>query len=219
MPSFTRGKKRDQLVAVRVNTTQQIYYQFNTKDLSAINGVSEADLQLLGHIKIGEVGDGNTSSIPAGALIFVRANAPKPPRVTKRTGGTGASQESVGTFCAVDRLKDALRGGWNLVKQGRVVGLSNNSKTVTAVAKLSNGALYAFPMNKADFDANKEALGLEDATTINTDAERAKLVRASSLPRPGKAKKVLSTGATFTSFYSTEAPLTEFQAMSQEVVL
>lgn len=214
MPSYTRGKSRDQIIAVKLEGNS--YYQFLTKDLAAVNGVSEGDLGLLGHIKLGEGG----GTLPSGAIVFLRANSPKPPRVSKKITGT---QGSVGTFCGVEALKNALRGGWNLSKDAVTVGLratATGGRTVTAIAAISNGALYAFPMNKADFESYKEPLKLEGAESIKNDTDRSKLVSGSSLPRPGKAKLVLSTGATFSSFCSHDAPLSNgFTRMSAERVL
>lgn len=212
MPSYTRGKSRDNLVAVKLEGNS--YYQFLTKDLAAVNGVSEGDLGLLGHIKLGEGG----GTLPAGAIVFLRANSPKPPRVRKKITGT---QGSVGTFCAVEALKNALRGGWNLSKGAITVSVrATGSRTVTAIAVISNGALYAFPMNKADFETYKEPLKLQGSESITTDTERSKLVSGSSLPKPGKAKLVLSTGSVFSSFCSHDAPLSNgFTRISSEVVL
>lgn len=203
MSNLTRGKKRDQVIAVKVVKDQNTYYQFQTKDLAAIAGISAGDLAQLGHINVGDAGA--QASIPIGSLIFYKANAPKPPRVTKKisTNNQSTGQQSVGTFCAVDVLQSALGSGWSLSKPGRGVSLSNTGRTVTALAELSNGTLYAFPMAAADFATFGGELGLRNSTSINTPAERAKVVRASTLPRPGKASKVLSDGSTFTSFYST----------------
>lgn len=203
MSNLTRGKKRNKMIAVKVVKNQNTYYQFQTKDLAAVAGVSASDLAQLGHINVGDAGA--QASIPSGSLIFYKANAPKPPRVTKKisTNNQSTGQQSVGTFCAVDVLQSALGSGWSLSKPGRGVSLSNTGRTVTALAELSNGTLYAFPMAAADFASFGEELGLKNSTSINTDGERAKVVRASTLPRPGKASKVLSDGSTFSSFYST----------------
>lgn len=208
MPSYTRGKLRDQNIIVQLSDTS--YYQFKTKDLSAVNNVNEGDLSLLGHINIGNGGAG----LPSGALVFLRANSPKPPRVGKTLSGT---QSSISTFCAVPALQNVLRNGWNLVKPARTVSLRTAGKTITVIASLSNGALYAFPLNKADFDTYGAALGLVTSETITTDAERNKLVAASSLPKPGKAKLTLTTGADFSTFCSHNAPLSDgFNRISAE---
>jgi hypothetical protein len=205
MSALTRGKKRDQTRLVKVVKDQNTFYQFDTKDLTKVSGVSATDIAALGHINPGDAGQ--AAGIPNGSFIFYRANAPKPPRVTKliakATNADDKRQQSIGTFCAVDQLQSALGSGWSLAKPARGVSLSNTNRTVTALAELSNGILYAFPMNADDFATYGGDLGLKNSTTVNTPTERAKVVRASSLPRPGKASKILDDGSRFTSFYST----------------
>jgi hypothetical protein len=187
---------------VKVVKGQEIYYQFNSPDLSKVVGVSSSDLAELGQINLSDA-----AKVPAGAIIFYNANAPKPPRVTKqlsKSGDTSPKQQSVSTFCSVEALTGALGKGWSIAKPGRGVSFSNTQRTVTALAKLSNGVRYAFPMAKADFETFGSTLGLENATTITSDAERAKVVRASTLPKPGRASIVLEDGSTFSSFYSSD---------------
>ena len=218
MSNLTRGKKRNKMIAVKVVKDQNTYYQFQTKDLAAVAGVSANQIAQLGHINVGDAGA--AASIPSGSMIFYKANAPKPPRVTRKlsTNDQTPGQQSVGTFCAVDVLQSALGNGWSLSKPGRGVSLSNTGRTVTALAQLSNGTLYAFPMAAADFATFGEELGLKDSTSINTPSERAKVVRASTLPKPGKASKVLQDGSTFTSFYSTDKN-PEGYTLTSEVLL
>ena len=218
MSNLTRGKKRNKMIAVKVVKDQNTYYQFQTKDLAAVAGVSASDLALLGHINVGDAGA--AASIPSGSMIFYKANAPKPPRVTKKinTNSQSTGQQSVGTFCAVDALQSALGNGWSLSKPGRGVSLSKTGRTVTALAELTNGTLYAFPMAAADFATFGEELGLKNSTSITTPSERAKIVRASTLPKPGKASKVLQDGSTFTSFYSTDKN-PEGYTLTSEVLL
>jgi hypothetical protein len=193
------------MIAVKVVKDQNTFYQFQTKNLAAVAGVSAGNLSELGHIDLSDAG--NLASIPQGSVIFYKANAPKPPRVTKKisTNNESIGQQSVGTFCAVDVLTSALGAGWRLSKPARGVSLSNTIRTVTALAELSNGILYAFPLAKTDFDSFGGELGLKSSESVNTAAERAKIVRASTLPKPGRASKVLSDGSTFSSFYSTNA--------------
>lgn len=203
MPANTRGKERDQNVAVKLSAKLKIYYQFKTKDLSQISGVSEADLAVLEHLKI--TPDGETYG--KGSIVFLRANSPKPARVSLKLSRT-ASQGTVGTFCATPALTNTLRAGWNLVKPASSVTVRTVGKRITAIAKISNGVLYAFPLDKADFEKYKEPLGLVGGETITTDAEKAKLVTGSSLPKPGKAKLTLDDGSDFSTFCSHDAPLT-----------
>jgi hypothetical protein len=212
MPSYTRGKRRDQTVAIKVGTNS--YYLFKSKDLSSIPGVSESDLAVLGRIVL----DDTASNLPQGALAFLRANAPKPPRVVKKLNNSLDNvQSSVGTFCSSDTLRTALRSGWNLQKDAIEVQITTKGKKITVIAELSNNLLYAFPLNKADFEAYGRSLGLVSGEIINTDAERERLVVASSLPRPGRAKLTLENGSDFATFCSHFADLDGgFRRISKE---
>lgn len=191
MPTYTRGKLRDKTVYVKANAS--LYYGWRTKDLSQVPSISAADLTALGHI----------SALPANAIACFGANAPKPPRVSKRlSGATATTQANIGTFCGYDKLAAALVGGWSLAKDGRAVSLSTTARTVIAVAEVSAaGVLYAFPMNAADFGSYAAELGLKSNTSVTTASELARLVRASTYPQPGRAAKRLATG-TVSSFYS-----------------
>lgn len=194
MPSYTRGRLRNQMTYVSINAT--LRYGFRTKDLSQITGVSEADLTALGHTAIGAVG--------AGAVLCFGANSPKPPRATKRlTRSVSDVQGSVSTFCAFNRVSNAIAAGWS-VRSGRSVGLRSTGRTTTAVVDLGAGqAMYAFPMNTADFNTYGADLGLQSGASIS-GAELNRLVTGSSQPRPGRATRILANGVTFTSFYSPD---------------
>lgn len=202
MPAYTRGKKRNLARYVKANAL--LYYGFRTKDLSAVVGVSEADLAALGQL----------STVPANSVACFGANAPKPPRVSKRIATTGTGQQSVSTFCSFDKLGAAIAAGWNLGKDGRSVGLTVNARTVIAVAAIdATGPLYAFPMNAADFASYGEQLGLKSAATVTTAAEINRLIRGSSYPRPGRAMKMLDTGGTVQTFFDY-SKLADLQAPS-----
>lgn len=191
MPSYTRNKRRD--VTAYVKVTPVLLYGFRTKDLSQVTGVSSGDLTALGHV----------NTLASGAIACFGANAPKPPRVSKRIANAPAgSQGSVSTFCAYDKLAAALSAGWSLAKDGIDVGLRTSGKSVTAIVEIApNGVLYAFPMNAADFASYGETLGLESAATL-TNAEMQRLVRGSTYPKPGRAIKELDTGGSVSSFYA-----------------
>lgn len=202
MPSYTRDKKRDQLTYVPMNSI--LYYGFNTKDLSALAGVSAADLSaLLGHVP------GETAAATANIILVLGANSPKPPRVTRKLeNASPGTQQSVSTFCAPGKLATAIAAKWNVSKKGTSVSLRPPrpaSGSQTAIAELSDGTLYAFSMNKEDFAAYGSILGLKQASSIRSATERGKLVAGSTRPKPGRAKLVLDSGATISSFYSTEA--------------
>lgn len=222
MPGYLRGKKRDQMTYVLVS--EFAYFGFKTKDLSSVAGVTAADLTALGHVR-------GTAQAPfqpaAGRIVIVGANAPKPPRATKRIASAAAgAQQSVSTFCAVNNTGLAMAAGWNISKQRRGVFLrpvTSAKNSVTAIAELSDGSLYCFPMNKADYNTYAAQLGLKDSATEQSATEKAKLVSGSTIPKPGKASLEVSGGGSFSSFYSTSAKDTAAQAgfsiMTEEVVI
>ena len=194
MPSYTRGRLRDQMTYVAVNAT--LRYGFRTKDLAQVTGVAASDLTALGHVAIGAVG--------GAAVLCFGANSPKPPRATKRlTRSVSNVQGSVSTFCAFNQVSAAIAAGWS-VRSGRSVGLRSTGRTTTAVVSLGAGqAMYAFPMNTEDFNSYGTDLGLQSGASI-TSAELNRLVTGSSQPRPGRATRILANGVTFTSFYAPE---------------
>ncbi|AFY43664.1 hypothetical protein [Nostoc sp. PCC 7107] len=219
MPSFTRGKKREDLVYVLVN--QSMYYGWKRKDIAALGGISEADLTNIGHLKA------EGATLTAGNVIVIGAKSPQPARVTRKiSNATVGQQQSVSTFCAYDKLAAALGAKWNASTSRRAVTLRAPVATrgsLTAIATLGDGSKYCFPMNKADFENYGAELGLTNATTINTDLERNKLVSGSTRPYPGRASKLLEDGSTFSSFFSTAgqgAALTAgYAILSEEVII
>lgn len=216
MPGYTRGQTRENLRFVLINPV--FAYGWKTKDLAAAVGVSEADLTTqLGHM------DAVAAAAVANVVMVTGANSPKPARVVKRIqGATTAQAASIGTFLAHDKLAAANAGGWSLTKRGRGVRLTGNvtgKRSVTAVAELSNGLQYAFPLNKTDFDLVSADLGLQSAAQIS-DVEAAKLV-SGSRSKPGVAaiEDEQGTLSTFFSTASREAALTAgFSIINDEYV-
>jgi hypothetical protein len=216
MPNYTRGIKRENLTFVLINDV--FAYGWKTKDLASSVGVSAADLTTqLGHM------DAVAAAAIANVVMVTGANSPKPGRVVKRIANATTTQAgSVGTFIAFDKLAAANAAGWGLSQRGRGVRLTANvpgRRSVTAVAELSNGLLYAFPLNKEDFDLVAVDLGLQSATQIS-DIEAKKLV-SGSRSKPGVAaidddQGVLST---FFATGSREAALTAgFSIVKDEYV-
>lgn len=197
MPSYTRGVFREDLTFVAVNPT--LYYGWRSRDLASVTGVTEAELALLGHKDLAAM------SGVGGALLVTGANSPKPPRVVKRNRAAAiTSAGSVSTFCGYDALGSAMAEGWTLAKKGHGVRLTASTsltRKVTAIATLSNGLKYAFPLDKADFTAFAADLGLEAAEQMTTSLERRKLVTGCQ-QKPGQCSKRAGTG-NFSSFYST----------------
>jgi hypothetical protein len=209
-----RGIKRDRETAVRVSRDLPLFYQFATKNFV---GLSDSDLAVIGHIRLRDSG----ASLPSGSILLIRCNAPTPPRVTLKTrDSTGnLTGNTVSTFCDVTKVRDALEAGWRIAKPGLSTGVGRTNKSVIAAAELSNGLFYVFPITIADYDQYAEALGLVSSAEINTAAERARLIRGCSAPRPGQAKLVFPNGSTLTSFYGKDASLDGgFQKISDEIL-
>jgi hypothetical protein len=219
MPSYTRNKKRDNLVYVPINSV--LYYGFNTKDLAAISGISSTDLTTtLGHI------DAATAAAATGKILILGANAPKPPRVTRKLAAAAAgTQQTISTFCSKAKLSLALADKWNVSHRGKSATLrpaNASSGSQSAVAVLSDGTRYAFPMNKEDFTTYGSALGLQAPSQVTGD-ERDKVVSGTSKPRPGRAKIKVESGGTFQSFFSSDssdsAVTAGFEIVEEELIL
>ncbi|ELS04918.1 hypothetical protein Xen7305DRAFT_00046540 [Xenococcus sp. PCC 7305] len=197
MVDYLLNKPKDVTSYVRISSVVNLYYGWVLKDLTALPNVSAADLAALGHIA--------PNTLPNGALTVFRTSSPKPGTVRKRlvNNPSAAQQEHASTFYAQGALQAAIAAGWKLVKPPRKVSLTKNNRTTTAIASLSNGLLYAFPMNTNDFELYKATLGLIDSTTINTPQEEDSLISGTRNPRPGKAQLKVPGGGKRTAFYTS----------------
>jgi len=200
MSEYTRGQARDQLTFVAVNA--KFHYGWKTVDLAARTGISAADIKTqLGHLTPSE------ALAVAGRIMVTGANSPKPARVTKRDLTAPISQPaSTSTFLAYNKLAAATTAGGTLAKNARGVKLTANvdgKRSVTAIAELSNGLLYCFPLNRVDFDRVSAVLGLQSAAQITTAAERQSLTTGSR-SKPGRVS-IEDSGGIFSTFYSTDA--------------
>lgn len=199
MPEYTRGTLRDVLTFVPINA--RFFYGWKTVDLSARTGISAADIKTqLGHRTAAEAAG------VASSIMVTGANSPKPARVVKRDPTAPISQpSSTSTYIAYNALASAAAGGWSLSKPSRGVRLTANvdgKRSVTAIAELSNGALYAFPLNRVDFDVYAATLGLQSAGQITTATERNALVTGSRT-KPGRVSIEPLGGGIFQTYYST----------------
>lgn len=229
MPSYTRGQLRNKLTYVNVSSVPNVtvYYGFNTKNLTGLPGIAAADLTALGHLSslpAPPVGDGG--GIPSPNLIILRAQSPKPARVRKvvNRNPNASTQGTVNTFCAPLRVANALQAGWQLSKAAIRTKLTNNQRTVTGLALLTNNLVYAYPMNATDHAAYASELGLLTVASQNTPAERAMIFAGATAPRAGTCKKELtSTGGTssITTFFSTEQDVVSagWEIVSEEVLI
>ncbi len=197
MPSYTRGVLRENFVAVRCfSATADTYFGFKTKDFASLPNVSESDIQALGFLL--------PEALPNGSLLFVRANAPKPPRARKviLKNPTVSQQGSISSYFSIEQSSAVLAAGWTISKAAMPVALRATARFTTAIAKVSNGAYYCWNMNTADFAAYAEPLGLLSSVNITSATERAKLVRGASLPRPARAVRKFDDAKSFSTFVS-----------------
>lgn len=200
MPAYTRGSSRDILTFVKVNPV--LMYGWKAPDLAAKLGIDAVDLDVeLGHMT------STAAAAVAGSILVIGANSPKPARVVKRDKTAPINQTaSTSTFISFDRATAATTAGWTLSSPARGVRLTANlpsNRSITAIAELSNGALYAFPMNQADFALVGAELGLQDSSGITTLLERQRLITGART-RPGRCSKIVGTG-TLSTFFSTDS--------------
>lgn len=198
MSAYTRGRKRDQLRFVNINDI--FLYGWNTVDLAAATGISAADLNLqLGHL------EADAASVIVGRIMVLGANSPKPARAVKVIPGAPTTAAgSVSTYLAYNKRAAAQTAGWKIggVQKGvRLTAPVAGKRSQTAVAELSNGLLYAFPMNQDDFTLVGSTLGLQSASQISS-LEAKKLATGMSSTRPGKAS-LEDSGGILSSFFST----------------
>jgi hypothetical protein len=201
MPVYTRGRLRDKPTFVLLfNAPINIYYNWNAKNIAGLAGVTTDEVTTkLGHLY----------SVADSTIVIVGASSPKPPKVKKilNRNPTAEQQGSVSTFAARGSLNSAITGGWRLVNGGRTTSFRNDARSVTALAGISNGAVYASPMNAADYASYKDHLGLIDPASITTPGERNVIVRGASRPKAAHAFKVLADGSTVNGYYSPDAPI------------
>lgn len=200
MASSARGRKREELTYVAAS--EFVMYGFKTFDISGVPGITAGDLTALGHVKA----EGMT---PDATKVYVlRANAPKPPRVTKKaqagatgtgTGGTGTTPLTVSTFCAYNKLSDAYAAKWSLAKQGRGITFrgENSPTRQRTVAVPIGGGFYCFSCDRSTFTTYGAALGLKGTLT---QAEAKKAFMGASAPKPGQAATKTANGSVST-FY------------------
>jgi hypothetical protein len=176
MSPITRGRLRDQLTFVQVNA--KLLYGWKSADLAAGAGVTQADLSNgLGHLTAVQ------ASAIANAIMVTGANSPRPARAVKTFKGAAAAQRgSISSFVAYNKTAAAAGLGFSISKPSRGVSLQAPSaarRTFTGIVELSNGLLYAQPVNTVDGTAERRAvLGMQIASEI-TDAERPRLITGS----------------------------------------
>jgi hypothetical protein len=192
MAIYQRGQKRNILTFVKC-LNPNLYYGWNTKDLSALPGVSNADLIALGHITP------QSLLTTSNAIAILGANRPTPPRAIKiiNENPDQSTQGKASTYMGVGSEGTALAAGWKMSGGVKKVNIRQSGRSVT-VAVPCNGGYYAFPMNAGDVTTYAGELGLLLPANI-TGNERARLFSGATRPRPPRVQKQLNTGK-FSSF-------------------
>lgn len=197
MPSYTRGQSRDVVTFVLAYGTD-LFYGWSTKDFPGLPGarLTNNDLNALGHLL--------PEAVPEGKIRVYAANSPKPPRMKKviNANPNAAQQGSVSTFCGINSIKTAETAKWKFVKPGRGITVTNNARTKTMAAKLTNNSYYLFPMNANDATKYAAILGLVLPESLS-EANRKKAFVGASRPRPARVKKASGDDLGFSTFCSS----------------
>ncbi len=180
-----------------------VYYGFKSREFTG-TGISDSDLNSqLGWII-------PPSTIPAfldpNALLIVRANAPKPPRFTKKTTAsgetTGTIPQSLTLFCSPEKTATARASGWTLAKNGigvKFVGESSSTRQMTCFVKVlaTTGTAdfyYGFSCDKGTFTNYGTILGLKSPQQLTADEREKRCFTGASSPKPKRATLKLASG-------------------------
>lgn len=180
MPLSTRGRKRDQPMAVKINPT--LSYGFMTSDLSTIPGVSAGDIAAIGQVPMAN----------AAGLVVFSPRSPKPAQFRKKLStGSQGSVSAYGDGSTAGAVNRAAGAGWKMAKGVRRTSFGN-TRTQTAIAvPVANGLLVK------RFVPNSDAgnAGLLGWNVTMSSAELDKLVSA---PEGAKLALVQQVGDSFT---------------------
>lgn len=166
---------KNRLVSVdfsSASTYAGLHYAFKTS-------IKETESTALGHTAL-------TANSPLAGLIY-RANAPKPPKATKRlsTGATSTSFIDDGAYVS------AAAAGWQLIPSKRSGGRRRKTRRTTVVYVTVNGVKYAWNIRDtllAKARSSLEALGIKIATKADD------CVFGASFPQPPKVKIFTTQG-------------------------
>lgn len=217
MSSYVRGTKRTVLTFVPLNTVLQ--YGWKSPDLAALTGISAGDLATeLGHLTP------TAAAAIANRVMVIGANSPKPARYSKKfPNAPTTARASVSTFIGYNSAIAATAGGWTRSSKSKGVKLrapGGSRRKQTAVATLSNGALYAFSLDTPDFNLVSPDLGLQSSSQISSQ-EALRLVTGTSGTRPGRMR-IVDSGGDLTTFFSTanrdSAQAAGFDLVDEELI-
>ena len=213
MPNYLRGVEKGVLTFVSLNDSN-MFYGFTTRDFTEIPGITQEDLDALGHRN--ELFHDALDIIYAlpNKLAIFGANSPKPARYKKVINRNPNADQigSISTFISQGRVyaSSASARGWKFLSPAKGVSLTGNRRTTTALAQLSErsaGGFYGFPMNTADFELYEDELGLFSKAEL-TELERSRSFTGATRPQPPKVCKELSNGTKITTFASSGDALT-----------
>lgn len=203
MPASTRGKPHDRLCMLRMNSAG-LYYGFKTREFTG-TGVSDGDL----NAQLGWIlpPSGIPEFLDPNSLLIVRANAPKPAKVSKKITPTGTTTGtiplSLTLFCSPEKISTAIAAGWALAKRARgvkFVSENASARQMTAFVKVpaSTGTgdyYYGFSCDKSTFSNYGALLGLKSPSQLSTTERENKCFIGSSIPKPKRATLKLANGS------------------------
>ncbi|MGL4498580.1 MAG: hypothetical protein ACRC78_12655 [Planktothrix sp.] len=202
MPASTRDKKRDRLCMVRMNSAG-VYYGFKTREFTG-TGISDGDLNsqlgwILPPSTIPEFLDPNS-------LLIIGANAPKPPRFSKKTTAgetsTGVIPQSLSLFCSPEKISNARASGWTLAKKGigvKFVSENSSARQMTCFVKVSattgtGDFFYGFSCDKSTFTNYGAILGLQSPQQLTSEQREKRCFVGTSSPKPKRASLKTASG-------------------------
>ncbi len=180
-----------------------LYYGFKSREFTG-TGISDGDLTLqLGWIIPPSI---IPDFLDPNALVIVGANAPKPPRFSKKTtaaGGTsGVIPKSLTLFCSPEKTAAARAAGWNLAKKGigvKFVSENSSARQMTCFVKISSTTgtadfFYGFSCDKSTFTNYGGILGLQSPQQLTAEQREKKCFVGASSPKPKRATLKTANG-------------------------
>lgn len=195
MPASTRGKPRNRLCMLRMNSAG-LYYGFKTREFTG-TGVSDGDL----NAQLGWIlpPSGIPEFLDPNSLLIIRANAPKPPKFTKKITPTGTTTGliplSLTLFCSPEKISTAIAAGWALAKRARgvkFVGETSSTRQMTAFVKVpattgTGNYYYGFSCDKSTFTNYGTLLGLKSTAQLSVAERESRCFVGASDPKPKRA--------------------------------
>lgn len=196
---------------VRMNSAG-VYYGFKSREFTG-TGISDGDLNSqLGWIIPPSVIPG---FLDPNAITIVGANAPKPPRFSKKTTATGEISgdipKSLSLFCSPEKIAVARAAGWTLAKKGigvKFVSENSSARQMTCFVKISATTgtadfFYGFSCDKGTFTNYGVILGLQSPQQLTAEQREKRCFVGGSSPKPKRATLKTANGSV-SSFCSAD---------------